>query len=110
MFGPPFVGLPRRMQETRAKLQTGRDLSGLADVLANRRQGAFVRLAHLDVRQQREVVPGPEPRQVSRQMARQRCRLWRLLGQLARIPGIREEADAFAGEDGVSAGRAPVSS
>ena len=55
-----LVGLTRRMQKARPELEAGGDALHLQDAPANGGEGPLVRLVHLDVPEQREVVGGPQ--------------------------------------------------
>ena len=51
-----FVSLPGRMQKARPKAKTGRDVFVITDKKPRQLQSLFVRVVHLDISQQREVI------------------------------------------------------
>src|SRR4030095_5037939 len=66
-----LVCLPGRVQETRSEFQTRRDTRRAEDLIADRLQLALVRVVHLEVGEQREVVAGAKSIQMRSQVVRQ---------------------------------------
>ncbi len=60
------------MQETRSEFHARRDARCVEDLIADRLQFALVRIVHLEVCEQGEVVPGAQSIQMRPQIVRQR--------------------------------------
>ncbi len=56
-----FVGLPRGMEETRAEAQTAGDSLHIATARADSQERGEVRIVHLDVSEQREIIARADP-------------------------------------------------
>src|SRR6185503_15590829 len=94
-----LVCLPGRVQEARSEFYARRDTRRAEDLIADRLQFALVRVIHLQVGEQREVVAGAKSIQMRFQVIRQRGTRARRAGERREVPLIREQPDAIAGKE-----------
>src|SRR5260221_1927692 len=97
-IGAALVSLSRRMQEAWAETEAGRDALRIADRAAGGLQRHGMRFVVLDIGEQREVIPAPEPPEMGLQIAFERG-AGAEIGELLGVHRIGEELDAARYED-----------
>src|SRR5260221_13242404 len=97
-IGPALVSLSRRMQEAWAETQAGRDALRIADRASGGLQRYGMRFVVLDIGEQREVIPAPEPPEMRLEIALERG-AGAEIGELLGVRRIGEELDAARYED-----------
>jgi hypothetical protein len=94
-----LVRLTGRVQEPRAELEARRNAPSVADAVPHRLEHLVVRVAHLEIREQREVVTRVEPGEMRGEVALERPGAAQATLERGPVRLIREQIDAIRRED-----------